>query len=330
MTYPPDPRGYGTYSYDPLGRPPPAPPEPPAVEFPSAPPPRPPANRTATLSLVFAFLSPPVGAILGHLALGQLRRTGEPGRNRAVAGLALSYAILTLTVVAVIAWATVSALTSAPSRTASPPAAPGAPPGPTVEPSTVATLLPGLSDLKIMTDDQNLEAGPTRDRASRSTDDGAVDRPECWGSIAPGVPDSYNVDAIAAYHAETFSDNRSLLKSMEVFQVVIAFHDPPTAQSQLAQVLSGWRQCGGKTVNVTFSEGATIPFAVGPPAEAGNGITTVDLSPKGAQLRGARAVAAKANVVVDLLVTAGGTTDGGRARQAAVSVANFVLNKIPG
>ncbi|WP_156763147.1 DUF4190 domain-containing protein, partial [Mycobacterium sp. E787] len=54
----------------------------------------------ATQSLVFAFLSPPVGAILGHLALARIRRTGEPGRNRAVAGVALSYALVALLVIA--------------------------------------------------------------------------------------------------------------------------------------------------------------------------------------------------------------------------------------
>ena len=115
-----------------------------------------------------------------------------------------------------------------------------------------------------------------------------------------------------------------------MLEAVIAFRDPPTAQSQLAGVLSGWRKCAGLTVSLSISERGAIPFLLGAPADAGNGVTTMDLTPKGLQIRCARAIAAKANVVVDLLVTSGGTTDPTRTRDAAVSIANFVLNKIPG
>jgi eukaryotic-like serine/threonine-protein kinase len=330
---PQDPYGYGPLSYDPLGRMPPAGPpvEPPVVAPPPTPPYRPPVNPLATQSLVFAFLSPPVGAVLGHLGLAQIRRTGEPGRNRALAGVTLSYVFITLTVVALVAWAALAAFTSGPSHTAAPgTTTAAAPPGPTVEPAAIATLLPSLGDLKTITDDQNLEAGPTRDRASRSDADGEVDRAECWGSFAPGTPDAYTADAILGYHAAKFSDTRTLLKSVEVLQAVIAFRDPPVAQSQLANVLSGWRQCGGTTVDVTIQDVGPIPFSLSAPADAGNGITTMDLTPKGLQVRCARAIAAKANVVVDLLVTTGGTTDADRPRQSAVSIANYVLNKIPG
>jgi eukaryotic-like serine/threonine-protein kinase len=329
---PQDPYGYGPLSYDPLGRTPPAGPpvQPPVATPPPAQPYRPPVNTAATQSLVFAFASPPVGAVLGHLALAQIRRTGELGRNRAMAGLALSYTFISLAVLALVAWAALAAFTSTPNRAAAPATTAAAPPGPTVAPDTIATLLPGLGDLRTITDDQNLEAGPTRDHASRSADDGAIDRPECWGSIGPGVPDAYTVDAITGYRAAKFSDTRTLLKSVEVLEAVIAFRDPPTAQSQLAAVLSGWRKCAGLTVSLSISERGAIPFLLGTPADAGNGVTTMDLTPKGLQIRCARAIAAKANVVVDLLVTSGGTTDPTRTRDAAVSIANYVLNKIPG
>jgi hypothetical protein len=66
------------------------------------------------------------------------------------------------------------------------------------------------------------------------------------------------------------------------------------------------------------------------PADAGNGITTLDLTPKAIQVRSARAIATKANVVIDLNVSANGTTDSGPPRAAAVSIANYILGKIPG
>jgi len=330
---PQDPLGYGPFSYDPLGRVPPAEPPvvpPPVVTPPPPPPHRRPVNALATQSLVFAFLSPPVGAILGHLALARIRRTGEPGRDRALAGVALSYAFVTLAVVALVGWAALAAFRSAPGRTAAPGTTAAAPVGPTVAPGAMTTLLPGVDDLKTMTDDQNLEAGQTWDHPSRSDREGTIDRPECWGAIAPGTPDAYAVDALFGYHAAEFADTRSLLKSVQVIEAAAAFRDAAAAQSQLQRLQDGWRQCGGTTVSVTIPEAGAIPFALSAPADAGNGITTLGLTPKGLQVRSARAIAAKANVVVDLYVSYSGTTDADRPRDTAVSIANFVLNKIPG
>jgi hypothetical protein len=284
----------------------------------------------ATQSLVFAIASPPVGAVLGHLALAQIRRTGELGRNRALAAVALSYAFIGLVVLALVGWATLATFTSAPNRPAAPATTAAAPAGPTVAPDEIATVLPGLGDLKTITDDQNLETGQTWDHPARSDREGTIDRPECWGSIAPGTPDAYDVGAITGYRAAEFSDTRSLLKSVQVIQAVAAFRDAPAAQAQLANLLDGWRRCGGTTVSVTIPEAGAIPFSLSAPADAGNGVTTMDLTPKGLQVRSTRAVAAKANVVVDLYVSCSGTTDGARARQSAVSVANAALNKIPG
>jgi eukaryotic-like serine/threonine-protein kinase len=331
VTNPQDPYWQDPLSYDPLGRVPyPDPPVgPPVYTPPPAPPHRPPTNAFATLSLVFAFVFAPAGAILGHLGLAQIRRTGELGRDRALAGLALSYAFITLTVVALVAWATLAAFTSTSNRTAAPFTATTAPPLPTVAPDTIAALLPGLDALKDITGDQNLEAGPTRDHPGRPDGEETIDRPDCWGSIAPGVPDAYTVDAIAGYRAEKFSDARSFLKSIEIMQAVLAFRDPPTAQSQLAKLLSGWRACGGSTVGVAIQGVGPIPYSLSAPADGGNGISTMDLAPKGLQVRSARAVAAKANVVVDLCVTYGGTTDSDRPRQSAVSIASYILDKIP-
>ena len=42
-----------------------------------------------------------------------------------------------------------------------------------------------------------------------------------------------------------------------------------------------------------------------------------------------RAVAAKANVVIDLYAVQLGTTDASGPRQTAVAIANYILNKIP-
>ena len=333
MTNPQDPFGHNPFSYDPLGRVPFAGPPvgPPVFTPPPAPPYRPPVNTLATLSLVFAFVFAPAGALLGHLGLAQIRRTGELGRDRALVGLALSYAFIALTVVALVAWATLapssSNQTAAPASTTATTTEP--PPAPTVAPDAIITLLPGLDALKNITADQNLEAGQTWDRPGRSDKDATIDRPECWGSITPGTPEAYTMDAMVRYHAAEFSDMRSFLKSIQVIQAVAAFRDPPAAQSQLTKLLDGWHQCGGSTVGVTTPGGQTIPFSLSAPADAGNGITTMDLTPRGLKVRCARAIAAKANVVIDLYLSYLGTTDSDGPRQSAVSIANYILGKIP-
>jgi eukaryotic-like serine/threonine-protein kinase len=333
VTSPQDPYGYDPFSYDPLGRVPFAGPpvEPPPLTPPPETPYPTPVNALARLSLVFAFVFPPAGAVLGHLGLAQIRRTGELGRDRAIAGVALSYAFIALTVVALVAWAALANFTSTPSQTASPATTTtAAPPPPAVAPDTVATLLPSLTDLKNITADQDLEAGPTFAHPGKSDNEGSVNRAECWGSIAPGMPEAYRLDAILGYRAAIFFDTHGFLKSIQVIEAVAAFRDPPTARSQLDKLLSGWRQCGGTTVSVTIPGVGPTPYSLSAPVDAGNGVTTMDLTPKGLQVRSTRAVAAKANVFVDLSVSYSGTTDSDRPRQTVVSIANYLLNKIPG
>jgi hypothetical protein len=338
VSYPQDPFGHNPFSYDPLGRAPyaeppaGAPPGPPVFMPPPPPPHRPPVNTFATLSLVFAFVFAPVGAILGHLGLAQIRRTGELGRDRALIGVTLSYVFIVLAVVGLVGWTTLPAATT--SHTAAPAtSAPGTtsetPSPPTVSPDDIIRLLPDLNALKSLTGDQNLEAGQTWDRPSKSDKDASIDRPQCWGSIAPGAPEAYTLNAILRYRAEEFSDTQTLFKSSQVIQAVLGFGDPPTAQSQLTKQLDGWRQCGGAPVTLTAPGGRGYTLSLSAPADAGNGITTMDLTPKGLKLRFVRAVAAKANVVIDLYAVQLGTTDASGPRQTAVAIANYILNKIP-
>jgi uncharacterized Tic20 family protein len=59
-------------------------------------------NTLATLSVVFAFVFAPAGVILGHLALSQIHKTGDRGRDRALVGVTLSYVFITVAVVALV------------------------------------------------------------------------------------------------------------------------------------------------------------------------------------------------------------------------------------
>lgn len=59
-------------------------------------------NTMAILSLVFAFLFWPLGIVFGHVAKGQIRRTGEGGNGLATAGMVLGYIALGITVLVII------------------------------------------------------------------------------------------------------------------------------------------------------------------------------------------------------------------------------------
>lgn len=53
--------------------------------------PRVPRNNFAVLSLVFGILGGIIAIPFGHIALVQIRRSGQPGRSTAITGLTLGY-----------------------------------------------------------------------------------------------------------------------------------------------------------------------------------------------------------------------------------------------
>lgn len=63
------------------------------------------SNRTnglAIASLITSFFISIVGIILGHIALSQIKQTGENGRGLAIAGLVIGYASLAIGLIAAI------------------------------------------------------------------------------------------------------------------------------------------------------------------------------------------------------------------------------------
>lgn len=60
-------------------------------------------NTLAVLALVFGILGSLLGIIFGHIALGQIRRTGESGQGLAVVGLVFGYLWIAALVIVFIA-----------------------------------------------------------------------------------------------------------------------------------------------------------------------------------------------------------------------------------
>jgi peptidyl-prolyl cis-trans isomerase B (cyclophilin B) len=83
--------------------PPPAPTPPPAAPYAAAPA-GPRTNTLAIVSLVLAFFVSLGAVICGHIALSQIKRTGENGRGLAIAGLILGYLGLVGGLIVAIVW----------------------------------------------------------------------------------------------------------------------------------------------------------------------------------------------------------------------------------
>ncbi|TFD80939.1 DUF4190 domain-containing protein [Cryobacterium fucosi] len=61
-------------------------------------------NVLAIVSLVSAFFISLVAIITGHIALSQIKRTGEKGRGLAIGGLVLGYLGVLAAIIVIIVW----------------------------------------------------------------------------------------------------------------------------------------------------------------------------------------------------------------------------------
>ncbi|WP_255546591.1 DUF4190 domain-containing protein [Glaciihabitans sp. dw_435] len=57
-----------------------------------------PTNTLAIISLITAFFVQPAAIVTGHIALSQIKRTGEAGRGLAIAGLVVGYGTIALAI----------------------------------------------------------------------------------------------------------------------------------------------------------------------------------------------------------------------------------------
>jgi hypothetical protein len=100
-------------------------------------------NTFAVLSPIFAVVVPPAGVVLGHLALPQIRRTGERGRPAAITGLVIGYLMCVLLIAALLWWLTGDSGSNNRAASSSPTAATNQAPS-TIRGSTVTSMAPPI------------------------------------------------------------------------------------------------------------------------------------------------------------------------------------------
>lgn len=66
--------------------------------------PEPKLNTFALIGFIASFIANVVGIVFSHIALNQLKRSGERGHGLALAGLIIGYVSLGLTIIAIIAY----------------------------------------------------------------------------------------------------------------------------------------------------------------------------------------------------------------------------------
>ena len=298
-------------------------PQPPVISAPP-PPPRPKTNTFATLSLIFAFLFAPAGAVLGHLGLAQVRRTGQRGQDRALIGLTLSYAFILIAVVALVVWMVVGREAQrSPTVEASPPPTTSSarPDERLVTASQLPKLLLSIDEVKQAVNAPNL--AKVEDSSGLSGDQGLNVTPrECISSLFGGGTSAYERSAVrgAFTRAITGDGNDGVI----LFNETMATFENTAAATQLVSLVAGqWRGCAGKSVTLIV-DGKPLTLDVEQPIQQGTVMVlrnTLRNSVSG--FSSERAIAAKANVVIDL------DAQGFNLGDSLETIADRILERVP-
>ena len=298
-------------------------PQPPVISAPP-PPARHKANTFATLSVVFAFLFAPVGAVLGHLGLAQIRRTGQRGHDRALIGLTLSYAFILITVAALVIWAVVGMWPERSSTVATspPPATSSAAPDERlVSAAQLPKLLLSIDEVKEAVNAPNL--AKVEDGAGLSGDKGINVTPrECLSSLFGGGASAYERTAArgAFTRAITGDGNEGVILLNEAMST---FESAAAASQLVARVVGQWRGCAGKSVTLIV-DGNPLTLDVGEPIEKGTVMVLRNTLRNGtAGFSSDRAIAAKANVVIDL------DAEGFDLGDSLETITHLILERVP-
>lgn len=302
---------------------------------PVAPPPPGEHNTLSTLSVVFAFVFAPVGAILGHVGLTQTQRTGQRGRERALIGLTLSYTFITAAVIALVVWVAVrepdsaSTTVAAPSTTTAaattstrvPPPPPPAPRR--VEEAGMAGLLPSLDEMRqLMNNPTLVDSGTGDEVALVSPDVQTFDPVECASSMNSFTPRAYQDTGYRAVYS--VNQHQQPVADMQAGEGVAIFDDAAAAQKALTHYVALWQECAGKHLTWAFvQDGRSAPFILGAPESSG-GVIGLRTSNPGSNILMLRAIGAKSNVLVDVQMLGAGLTD------HHITAVQRILDRIPG
>ncbi len=298
-------------------------PQPPVILAP--PPPLPQKTNTfAILSVVFAFLCAPAGAVLGHLGLDQIRRTGQRGRDWAVIGLTLSYTFIVIAVASLVIWTVAGREAERPSTVAAspPPATSSAAPDERfVTAAQLPKLLLSIDEVKQAVNAPNLTE--VEEAAGLNGDQNLNITPrECISSLFAGAESAYKrtADRGAFTRAITGDGQDGIILLNET---MATFENTAAASHLVSQVVGQWRGCAGKSVAFITDRNA-LTLDVGQPIQQGT-VMVLRNTLRGSEtgVSSDRVIAAKANVVIDL------DAQGYYLGDSLETIARRILDRVP-
>jgi eukaryotic-like serine/threonine-protein kinase len=282
-------------------------------------------NTFATLSLVFAFVFAPVGAVLGHLGLAQIRRTGERGKDRALIGLTLSYAFIVVAVVALVIWLVVAdgqAGRSPAVEASGPPVTTSAVPEERLVPAAqLPKLLLSIDEVKQAVNAPSLAKVDESTGLSGDQSLNATPR-ECISSLFGGGTSAYARSAArGAFTRGITGDGQD---GIILFNETMTTFDNTAAATQLVSLVVGdWQGCAGKSVTLVV-DGKPLTLDVGQPIQHDTIMVLRNtLRDSVTGFSSDRAIAAKANVVVDL------DAQGYNLGDSLQTIAEKILDRVP-
>jgi hypothetical protein len=258
----------------------------------------------AIWSIVFAFVFAPIGAVLGHVALNQIRRGFQRGRDLALVGLTLSYTF-TVLAIAGLAWALTATFTGGPMVAdhsdviAVPDPAHTEPAPALIGQDALAGVLLSLDELRNILQSPGLADTESKPDESGRSGDAKADPPECAGAVAAGLNTVYDDSANIGYVHTGYSDKSTVTM---VDQVAASFATPAEAQDFVAHNVEQWRQCAGKVFTVSASNGPSLTWNLGTVVVNGNRATLKNTLTGGKTVPQYRILASKGTVVIDLSV----------------------------
>lgn len=289
MTTPfPPPSGYPAHPYGapPAPMPTPGHGQPPGAKL----------NLFAVLSVPFALLSPPAGAVLGHLGLGRIKRTGERGRTLALVGVVLSYLLCVALVVGLVLWLTRAEGDQPAADTTT--AADG---GSVSSTSPDAALLDG-DELGALLNQ------PFGDRYSTPVTGGQhgledfktadPNHAKCTGVVYPRARSTYRDLPVQTYAFQRWSTPIGSGTVMFVEEAAVAMDSAADAQQVLQRAITEWRECDGITFDALTSDGR--PDAPQPIKDVR--VTDSMITAIVGNVQSARALSVKNNFVVESVV----------------------------
>ncbi len=188
--------------------------------------------------------------------------------------------------------------TSAPPTTSTTPAGPPAPPVPA---SALAGLLLGTDELAAIAGAAGLTV--TQSAAVLSDDAPVVDLKECVGAWVPAQRAAYGDSGWSAAQQQLLRSSNDGPPTHTVTQMVVSYPTAADAQHSVDQQSAQWSACAGRVITGTMAEpAASVRYTMGKPATV-DGVVYMREAREGGNGWGCeRAIGARNNVVIDLMV----------------------------